>query len=139
MVRVRGVIRDSEILPQPKCLRSRKPVSLTSICNFTGGESNDLGYQGCLSQSTFGKAHRKVIFHKEGAKKPKQKKQQQQKGLKNKPNNTPIFLSDKSHISFKSLLSGPQVLRGTTSSLQSLPPLCRAECKVPFLVLPQHF
>lgn len=49
-------------------------LSLTSICNFTGGKSNDLGDQSCLSQSTFRKAHRKVIFHKEGAKNQNQRK-----------------------------------------------------------------
>lgn len=52
----------------------QEPGSLTSICNFTGCESNDLSDQSCLCQSTFGKAHRKVIFHKEGAKKIKTRK-----------------------------------------------------------------
>ena len=54
--------------------KEQEPGSLTSICNFTGCESNDLSDQSCLCQSTFGKAHRKVIFHKEGAKKSKQER-----------------------------------------------------------------
>lgn len=121
---------------QTKYLRSRKPVSLLppSIILLEASRTTSVikaVFSNPFLEKPTGKWHstKKVL---------KNSKQTKKKGLKNKPNNQSLFLPDKYYISFNILFSGTQVLRGTTSSLQSLYQSCQAELKGPFPSLCCH-